>query len=318
MRIVYYTPPSTPAEYFQLSVKATLMALGGVTVFYFLLNFLGSSGNTIASFFATLLAPITLPLFSWAGVNAEGGAKIGLYTLFLIMFTPALLNAIPMTSLKLQELRLLDEAYGPVKRPEHRTWFGLAGFFWLICLCQRFLPLPQSAALGQVIIDCIRLISLLGFGITGLCFIIVGTRLYNSWQKSPAAIKLPGEKKKPKHLKIAIDNTASAPAPTAPDSGIYAALTAEIIQIAGRTGELPSADKLLIPLEMLQKAAQMTRSGQFSHPDLKSLCEAVCTAVNNGRIRSLPDLKAAQALFRKPDSSKLQQIAAELKKAIGN
>lgn len=321
MRIIYYTPPSTPTDYFWLAVKATLLALFGVTVFYFLFGFLGNGGSNIATFFATLLAPITLPLFKWAGVTTESTGSTGLYTLFLIMFCPALLNAIPMTSLKLQELRLLDEAYGPVKRPEHRIWFGMAAFFWLACVSLRFVPLPAGDALGQVFIDCFRLMALLGFGVAGLCFIVVGGRLYSSWQKSPAAIKLPEEKKRPKHLKVAIDNTKPAgPMPTTPEteSGIYTAITAEIIQIAGRTNVLPTAEKLLVPLEMLQKAALMTRSGQFSHPDLKGLCQAVCAAVEGGKIRSLPDLKAAQALFRKPDSGKLKQIASELKKAVEN
>lgn len=325
MRIVYYTPPSTPTGYFWLAIKATLLAYAGLAGLYFLFSFTSGGnieGNGVFGFFHNIFSGIAVPIFNWAGLTGISTGRSGLYIMFLFMFLPALLNAIPMMRLKLEQLALLDEAYGPVRQPEHRRWFGLAATFLLGAFFLRYLAIEPAEGLMQISIDCTRLSVFLTCLTAGVCFIVIGTRLQASWQKSPAAVKLPGEAKKKKttHLKVAVDNTTPArpngmsPAPM--DTGLYVALTAEIIQAAGRTGQLPAASDIEEPMQMLQKAALMTRSGQLSHPDLAGLCERACTLLNEGGLQHLPDLKTALALYKRANPAQLTDIAAELKKLL--
>lgn len=324
MRIVYYTPPSTPGQYFALAVKASLLAYLGLTLFYFLFSFLGDSENTVFSFFHEFFSPVTSTVFSWAGLTDLTHKEAGLYTLFMLLFTPAMLNVIPMMRLKLEQLRLLDEAYGPVRRPEHIFWFSGAAFFLFGFFSLRYIAPSTADGLTLAFVDGTRVAAVLVCLICCTCFLIIGWRLYGSWCKSPDSIRISAPKKKPKpQLKVAIDNTATVRTGSKPalnltdsDNGIYVALTAEMIQAAGRTKALPTAETLLVPMEMLQKAALITRSGQFSHADLKGLCERACALLTEGKLTHMPDLKTALALYKRANPAKLMDIAAELKKQL--
>lgn len=328
MRIVYYTPPSTPGQYFGLAIKACLLAYFGTGLLYFLFNLISSFDNKVLEFFHNIFHPVTSPIFYWAGLEPSI-SESGIYTVFLLLFLPGLLNVFPMMRLKLEQLRLLDEAYGPVKRPEHIWWFSGSVLF-LIALCLlRYMQLHSDNTIIQLYINCTRAGAVVVLGLSSLCFLIIGMRLRGSWQKSPNAVKMPAAKKPRGNLKVAVDNTApakktvpnAAPAPVRlieSDTGIYVALTAEIIQAAGRTKALPTPDALMGPMEMMQKAALMTRSGQFSHSDLKGLCERTCALLAEGKLKHMPDLKTALALYKRANPAKLTEIAAELKQQLEN
>lgn len=331
MRIVYYNPPSTPGQYFWLAFKTFMLSYVGIAIFYFLFSMVSGFDNTLTNFLYGILIPVTEPVFRWAGLYDISQSMAGFYTLFILLTLPSLMNIIPMMRLKMEQLRLLDEAYGPVKKPEHLFWFYGTAFFLFGLLSIRYIETDSGDGLQQVFIDCSRIALVLICAVCTICFLLVGMRLRASWKKSPEALQmaLPGakpKKKKPGNLKIAVDNsktvrpTTSAALPQLntvdSDTGIYVALTAEMIQAAGRLKALPTPDVLIGPLEMMQKAALMTRSGQYSHSDIKGLCERACSLLADGQLVHLPDLAAAQALYKRANPAKLVDIATELKQKL--
>lgn len=331
MIIHYYSRPTTPAGYFALAAKSTLFALGGLILIFLLMHTLGVENPGLLKIFYIGLQPVADRIFYAAGLQQLSPMAQSEYTIFLLMFIPALVNGGHMLRLKLEQLRVLDEAYGPVKRPEHMAWFIASFTFLFICVAVRSLELAIPDPLMRITADAARLVFILAGGLACLSTLIIGWQLRSSWLKSPDAIKLPGSKPrkgsgkaKPSHLKVAIDNTTPAKAAGQPlhlaeyDMGIYIALTAEIVQACGRQENLPDAAKLHENMSMLQKAAQLTRSGQFSHPDLQDLCERACALLAAGQLHHLPDLQAAMALYKRADPAKLTAIAAEFKKLLEN
>jgi len=318
-RDIYHPRPATTGAYFFLAIKTTLLAYVGTIIIYLLNNSVGTGleGNSgVLSFFYGIFSPVTLPVFAWAGLHDLSVNMAGLYTIFLLMFTPALLNAIHITRVKLEQIALLDEAYGPLKKPEHQLWFFIAFFLFSGAFFLRQLENNTADTLTHIIVNCTRLLAPCILFTSSICMVIIGWRMRSSWLKSPEAATLPPKKKKPTQLRVAVDNSTlqNAAAPAIEDNGLYVALTAELIQAAGRSKAMPQAAALCETLAMLQKAAQMTRSNQFSHPDLAGLCEKTCTLFAQGRISHLPDLKAALAIYKRADPARLMEIAAELKK----
>mgnify|MGYP000873750650 FL=1 len=133
MRIVYYTPPSTPAAYFWLMLKATGLAYVGLTLLFFLFSLLSGTGySNVFLFFHEIFAPVTQPVFAAAGLHELAVGESGLYTFYLLLQVPGLLNTIPMMRLKLEQLRQMDEDFGPVRKREHLFWF-YAAFVFAFC-----------------------------------------------------------------------------------------------------------------------------------------------------------------------------------------
>lgn len=332
MRIVFIRGPVTPAGYLPRLFVYIFFSFFGTGLLFLIVQALGrsniigpdllsSSVNAIHLF----LEPITGPVINWSGLLLDDPLQRGLIALFILLFLRPVYVMLQMTGMKLQQLATLENAYGPLSRPQHRLWLVFAFVALGAAALLRYLPQLSLAdfALIELMQNCARVAVYIGLLVGGLCCLAVGYNLRRSWLKGRPAQPV---KAQPRHLRVAVDNTG-LPADTAKPAlktaprdevdGLYVALTAELVQACGRLKALPTTEQLVEPLLLMQKAASMTRSGSFYHPDIHTACARAITLLQEGKLKTLPTLAAALRLFKAPAPPQLRAIARELQEKIG-
>jgi hypothetical protein len=316
----YIQSPMTPMKYIGLSIRMVIVAFAIMGVIMFLLSSLGSGGGGAFGFLYTLFSPVFDQVFWWSGVDAYLGANKGYYALFTLLLLPALFNILQVIRLRLQELRYLEENFGPINRPEHVYSFAVCCILLLVAAGLRYFPRDEfvTTDFALMLANASRIVIWLAALAGALGYAVIGFSLKASWARNPASLK--AAKRAQGKVRLMVDNTKAPAAKRQdpvkliePESSPYVALTAALVQAAGYLKAMPTASDIAEPLMLQQKASSMTNSGVFAGIDIRDLCERACALVVSGQLATLPDLKTLQALYKKADPARLQAIAAELR-----
>ena len=307
--------PSTPAGYIPRLIKFTLAAFLAMIVFDIIAGVLGQNGGALPGFFYVITQPLSRYLLALPRLDPQTEGEAGLYCIFALLFIRVLIIAIPMTRIKLWQIESLrDQGFAPAQSTSRFWFFSAALLVTGACLLGYInAPLPNPFLLH--IVKAAKLAVYLGAMTAALSAIVIGYKLRGG-VSLPRSTPVP--KANPK-LKLMVDNTAPAkPDESSEGRAFYVALTAGIIQSAGRFNRLPTQAELEEPLKLQQKAALATRSTLVSNSEITARCKIALELLEQGQVKTLPDLKTALTLYKKPDPAKLMQIALELQGLMGN
>lgn len=306
--------PTTPAGYIPRLIKFTLAAFLVMIVFDIIASVLGSNGDALPGFFYVITQPFSRYILALPRLAPQTEGEAGLYCIFALAFIRVLIIAIPMTRIKLWQIESLrDQGFAPAQGAA-RFWFISAALLVIGACLLGYINIPIPNPFLLHLFKAAKLAVYLGALTAALSAVVIGYKLHGGLSL-PRSTQAP--KAKPK-LKLMVDNTAPLK-PDAPSEGhaFYVALTAAIIQSAGHFNRLPTQAELEEPLKLQQKAALATHSALVSDSEITARCKIALELLEQSKVKSLPDLKTALTLYKKPDPAKLMQIAHELQSLMG-
>ncbi len=308
--------PSTPAGYIPRLIKFTLAAFLVMIVFDILAGVLGDKGGALPGFFYVITQPLSRYILALPRLAPQSEGEAGLYCIFALAFIRVLIIAIPMTRIKLWQIESLrDQGFAPAQSAS-RFWFIWAAFLVTGACLLGYVSTNLPNPFLMHIVKAAKLAVYLGAMTAALSAVVIGFKLRGGISL-PRSSSAPKAKAKPK-LKLMVDNTAPAkPDEASEGRAFYVALTAGIIQSAGRFNRLPTQAELEEPLKLQQKAALATRNALLSDAEITARCKIALELLEQGKVQNLPDLKTAITLYKKPDPAKLMQIALELQGLMG-
>jgi hypothetical protein len=278
----------------------------------------------------SLAQPFFGPFFRLLKLASLSALTFFPLAIFTVLQIIGLHFLVPALQEKMQQIAALERALGPVTKPIHRIWFGIALLMSACALSLTTLPAWKGDTAAMTV-----LYSLLRIGLfttcaaTALGTTLIGYRLSNSWKRfqrfgaglktrpnaDPVEAASGGKSDTPPGgdaIRIEKGGLAAANS----DESVFIALAAELVESAGRTRQLPNYRQLEMPLLELQQAAAATHTGQFEHANLRGLCEQACELLAAGKLNSLPDLNAARTAYQKHDPSLYIDLATELRQKI--
>ncbi len=312
MQIVLLPPPPPPTESRYLWNMLVSVLLGYVAAVMLLqIGFL----NILLRLLYEITAPFVDILLKLAGVlRVDNAVYNGVLTVFLFFLVKALANLAGLTRLAIFSIEHLDTSIGYIKRRVHTPWLAGSAFLLLLAALTNFWPpLIVVDPLTRVVVDCSRILFVVGGCAGSLATLMIGLDLRQSWLRGGArSSDLP---KTPRIRKKPVLRVIETPAPVKPETTVnpvYLALAAELVQACGRTGAPPTVEGLTATLGMLQKAARLTRADTSPDSDLAGLSHRTLELFTSGQLKTLPDLKAAKRLYDRKGAGVLNPVAAEL------
>lgn len=312
MRIVLLSPqpPPTEARYLWNMLVSVLL---GYVVAVILMQI--SLLNILLRLLYEITAPFVDILLKLAGVlRVDNAVYNGVLTVFLFFLVRGLVSLAGYTRLVIFSIEYLDTSIGYIKRRVHGKWLAGSAFLLLLAaLTNLWPPLIVPDPPTRVVVDCSRILFVVGGCAGCLATLMIGLDLRQSWLRggaqSPDAPQTPRIRKKP------VLRVIETPKPVKSENAVnpvYLALAAELVQACGRTGAPPTVEGLTTTLGMLQKAARLTRADTSPDGDLAGLSRRTLELFTSGQLKTLPDLKAAKRLYDRKGAGVLNPVAAEL------
>lgn len=314
MRIIYVNPPPPPSMPRFLGEMAVYILAGYVLA---LLLVQISAVNFLLRPLYEIIAPlVNLPLRLSGVLRVSQPAYNGILVVFLFLLVRALMSLIAMTRWASYAISEQDHAVGYIAVPVHRRWFWRSAFLLVVATIGNFLPpLIAPDVMTQMLIDCTRILAVVG-GLSGaVAAAMIGNDLRQSWIRGGCqgqASVVSKTRTKP-DLKVVATNAPPAKPPVPP---LYVALAAELVQRCGMTGAIPSVDLMVSGLSALQHAARLTGTQSVTDAELKGLCERVLALFTAGQIEAMPTLEAAKKLYARKGPGVLTPLAEELARKL--
>jgi len=291
--------PQRPRTYLVRFIVFSAIAMIVPQALSILLGMTGSFINGITNGIATILGPVLKPAFWLGGAYTAGqqaSAAPFLDVLFMLIYLRGLAFFVPMFAAV--RLSLPEDA---ITTARYNFYFMAAVILALFAQVVRLVPCaagPTTWFKMAIVLGCIAG----AITLVALAFVVWRERLSS----------LP----RPSHLKVVASNaearsgsSSSAAIISAPDLRLYVAMAAAFIQTCGAKGRPPSVDEL---------AAALRPAVSGAAPDLGSLATRALAIFNAGQLENLPGKAAAIALYKKPDGSRMDAIARELRSKLAH
>lgn len=265
----------------------------------------------------TVLAPILGPVLRALKIYISTGSMGVLTGFFGLLFIRNLFMLRPLHQAYMEQIDLIEQAYGAVNKPAHRLWYGLSVFFLVCSLSLTGLPSwIAQGELTQLLMNMLRVGLFLGCGFASLSSFLLGRRLHLSWRRFKAGfVKQPVDDS---HLQARSSADSESWITAEADEGLFIALAAEMVQNMGSRRQLPDYSQIQHALGELQAAARMTHSRQFDHSNLDDLCQKACDLLASGELKTLPNLQTAEQIYTHSDAGRLFDLAEELRNKLAS